>query len=105
MTRTRRVSPPARAIVIAVQAPAGRACSAAVSLGVRARNVMKVMPRSVSSPSWVRVVAGHGLPVVGEGEDLVVLGGLEQVGVGVEQGVAVGVFGEERQDAAGALGS
>jgi len=45
-----------------------------------------------------RVVAGHGVPVVGEGDDLVVLGGFGQIGVGVEQGVAVGVFGEERQD-------
>jgi len=36
--------------------------------------------------------------VVGEGDDLVVLGGFGQIGVGVEQGVAVGVFGEERQD-------
>src|SRR5665811_817549 len=56
MTRTRRVLAPARAIVIAVQALAGRACRAAVSLGVRARSVMNVMPRSVSWPSWVPVV-------------------------------------------------
>ena len=53
----------------------------------------------------VRVVAGDGVPVVGEGEDFVVLGGLGQVGVGVEQGVALSVFGEERQNASGALGS
>src|ERR1019366_4368691 len=56
MTRTRRVLAPARAIVIAVQALAGRAFRAAVSLGVRARSVMNVMPRSVSWPSWVWVV-------------------------------------------------
>src|SRR5207342_3672269 len=53
----------------------------------------------------LRVVAGHGVPVVGEGQDFVVLGGLGQVRVGVEQGVAVGVLGEERQYASGALGS
>ena len=50
-----------------------------------------------------RIGAGHRLPVVGEGEDLVVLAGFGQVGVGVEQGVGVGVFGEEGQHAAGAL--
>ena len=52
-----------------------------------------------------RVAARNLLPVVGEGEHLVGLAGLGQVGVGVEQGVAVGVLGEERQDAAGALGT
>ena len=40
-------------------------------------------------------MAGDAVPVVGECEDFVVLGGLGQVGV--EQGVAVGVFGEECQ--------
>jgi hypothetical protein len=33
-----------------------------------------------------RVVAGDGLPVVGEGDDFPVLAGLGQVGVGVDQG-------------------
>ena len=52
----------------------------------------------------VRVVAGDGVPVVGEGHHFSCLGGLGEVGVGVEQGVAVGVLGEEGQHAAGALG-
>ena len=51
-----------------------------------------------------RVAPGGGVPVVGEGDDLPVLAGLGQVGVGVEQGVAAGVLGEEGQHAAGALG-
>jgi hypothetical protein len=51
------------------------------------------------------VASGDGAPVVGEGEYLVGLGGLGQVGVGVEQGVGVGVLGEESQHAAGALGT
>jgi hypothetical protein len=36
--------------------------------------------------------------VVGEGEHLACLGGLGQVGVGVEQGVGGGVFGEDFAD-------
>ncbi|MDT2004081.1 hypothetical protein FXW78_03575 [Rhodococcus opacus] len=49
------------------------------------------------------VGAGDGFPVLGEAPNLVVLGGFDEVGVGVEQGVGVGVFGEEGQHAAGAL--
>ena len=51
-----------------------------------------------------RVVPGHLVPVVGEGDDFPVLAGLGQVGVGVDQGVGPGVFGEEGQHRAGALG-
>ena len=46
MSSTWRVLPPARAMVSAVQARVGRAWSAAVSLGVRARSVTNPMPRS-----------------------------------------------------------
>lgn len=48
-------------------------------------------------------MSGDALPVVDERHHFLGLGGLGQVGVGVEQGVAVGVFGEEGQHAAGAL--
>jgi hypothetical protein len=47
----------------------------------------------------------NALPVLGEGEDFLVLGAFGEVGVGVEQGVGVGVLGEEGQHAAGALGA
>ncbi|GAA4231454.1 hypothetical protein GCM10023075_43570 [Streptosporangium album] len=49
------------------------------------------------------VGAGHGPPVVAERQDLVVLAGLGQVGVGIHQGVGGGVLGEEGQHRAGAL--
>jgi len=52
-----------------------------------------------------RVAAGYLLPVVGERGDLGVLAGLRQVGVGIQQGVGAGVFGEEGQHAACALGA
>jgi hypothetical protein len=51
-----------------------------------------------------RVMPGHLVPVVGEGEHFPVLAGLGQVGVGVDQGVGAGVLGEEGQRASGALG-
>jgi hypothetical protein len=50
MSWTRRVLPLARATVSVVQALAGNARRCAVSFGVRARRVMKPIPRSVSSP-------------------------------------------------------
>src|SRR5208283_5008751 len=43
-------------------------------------------------------------PVVAEGDDLPVLAGLGQVGVGVDQVVGAGVLGEEGQHRPGALG-
>ncbi len=49
-------------------------------------------------------MAGDLVPVVGEGDDLPVLAGLGQVGVGVDQGVGAGVFGEEGEHRAGAMG-
>ena len=52
-----------------------------------------------------RVAPGDGLPVVGERDDLPVLAGFGQVGVGVDQGVGGGVFGEEGQHRPGALGA
>src|SRR5207247_2127441 len=52
-----------------------------------------------------RVTPGGRVPVVGEGEHLACLGGLGQVGVGIQQGVGVGVFCEEGEHAAGALGT
>ena len=52
-----------------------------------------------------RVVAGDLVPVVGEGDDLAVLAGFGQVGVGVDQGAGGGVFGEEGEHRAGALGA
>jgi len=42
-----------------------------------------------------RPAAGEGPPVLGEDEHLVRLGGLGQVGVGVDEGVGGGVLGEE----------
>ena len=85
--------------------------------GERMRRVMKRMPRASrsASTSWVvtrwsstRVVGsvpGRLAPVVAEGEDLAGLGGLGDVGVGVDEVVGAGVLGEERQHAAGALGT
>ena len=49
--------------------------------------------------------AGDGFPVVCERDDLAVLGGLGEIGVGVQQGVGAGVFGEEGEHRAGALGA
>jgi hypothetical protein len=51
-----------------------------------------------------RIMPGHLVPVVGKRGNFPVLAGLGQVGVGVEQGVGAGVFGEEGQHRAGALG-
>ena len=51
----------------------------------------------------VRVVAADWFPVVAESDDLAVLGGLGQVGVGVDQVVGAAVLGEEGQHGAGAL--
>ena len=48
--------------------------------------------------------AGDGLPVVAERDDLAVLGGLGDVGVGVDEVVGAAVLGEEGQHRAGALG-
>ena len=42
-----------------------------------------------------RVVPGDGFPVVGERDGFAVLGGLGEVGVGIQQGVGGCVFGEE----------
>jgi len=52
-----------------------------------------------------RPVPGEGLPVLGEHEHFACLGGFGQVGVGVDQGLAGAVLGEERQHRAGALGA
>ena len=52
-----------------------------------------------------RVGAGDVLPVVGERDDFAVLGGLGDVGVGVDQVVGAAVLGEEGQHGAGALGA
>ena len=52
-----------------------------------------------------RVGSGDLVPVVGERDDLPVLAGLGHVGVGVDQGVGAGVFGEEGQHRPGALGA
>ena len=46
---------------------------------------------------------GDGFPVVAEGDGLAVLGGLGQVGVGVDQVVRAGVLREEGQHAARTL--
>jgi len=43
--------------------------------------------------------------VVAEGDDLAVLGGLGDVGVGVDEVVGAAVLGEEGQHGAGALGA
>jgi hypothetical protein len=43
--------------------------------------------------------------VVAERDDLAVLGGLGEVGAGVDQVAGAGVLGEEGQDRAGALGA
>ena len=48
--------------------------------------------------------SGDGFPVVAERDGLACLGGLGDVGVGVDQVVGAGVLGEEGQDGAGALG-
>ena len=115
--------PGASVVAVAVQAhgaPGGggqlRRCAGS-GAGERIRRVRKVMPRSSSSASTAWVVtfwsitrrcgtgAGQGLPVLGEDEDLVRLGGLGQVGVGVDQGVAGAVLREERQHRSGALGT
>ena len=52
----------------------------------------------------LRVGAGDSLPVVAERDGLPVLGGLGDVGVGVDQVAGAGVLGEERQHRAGPLG-
>jgi hypothetical protein len=44
-----------------------------------------------------RVGAGYRLPVVAERDDLTVLGGFGDVGVGVDQVVGAAVLGEEGQ--------
>jgi hypothetical protein len=51
----------------------------------------------------VRVVAAGLFPVVAEGDDLAVLGGFGDVGVGVDEVVGAAVLGEEGQHRAGAL--
>ena len=51
-----------------------------------------------------RVAPCHLVPVVGERDDFPVLAGFGQVGVGVQKGAGGGVFGEEGQHPAGALG-
>jgi hypothetical protein len=50
-----------------------------------------------------RVLPAGGAPVVAEREDFAGLGGLGDVGVGVDQVVRAGVLGEERQHGPGAL--
>ena len=77
----------------------------------------ELTPRASSSPrtAWVvtfwsmisilRVGSGHGFPVVAERDHLAGLGGLGEVGVGVDQVVGAGVLGEEGQHRAGPLGA
>ena len=52
-----------------------------------------------------RLRSRHRLVVVAESEDLSGLIGLQQVGVGVDQGVRDGVLGEEGEHRGGALGA
>ena len=117
MSLIRRVLPPARAMVIGVQARGGQRMQRGGEFGgagpqgdepdaaVGELGELVLGGDLAVEDQQLRVVPGHGVPVVGEGEDFVVLGGLGQVRVGVEQSVAVGVLGEERQNASGALGS
>ena len=44
-------------------------------------------------------------PVVAEGDHLLAVAGLEQVGVGIDQGGGGGVLGEEGEHRGGALGA
>src|SRR5204863_8501049 len=53
----------------------------------------------------VRVGAGGVFPVVAEGDDVPALGGLGQVGVGVDEVVGAGVLGEEGGHGRGPLGA
>ena len=79
-------------MVSGVQAPAGRASSAAVGLGVRAGPQGDERDAAVGQFAQLRlgghlgvedqqcrVGSGDGAPVVGEGEYLVVLGGFGQI--------------------------
>ena len=58
-----------------------------------------------SITSIVGSAPDSGLPVVAERDDLAVLGGFGQVGVGVDEVVGAGVLGEERQHGRGRAGS
>jgi hypothetical protein len=94
---------PGRAMVTAFHRPAGSAASRAIS-APRWRTVSQPIPRAVSwlstgsrNTSSPGVVAGSGMPVVGEGEDLAGLLGLGAVGVGVDHFGAGVVLDEEGQ--------
>src|SRR6188474_773299 len=73
-----------------------------LAAGSSITRTVRLLPPARATVIEVQVLAGDGLPVVGEGHHLPCLVGLREVGVGVEQGVAVGVLGEEGQHAAGA---
>ena len=113
---TRRVLFPARPRVMEVQALAGRAArvgDAGVAGAQRDEPDLPVIELGEDGlvgelgveDQQRRVAPGHLAPVVGERDDLPVLGlGLGQVGVGIQQGVGGGVLGEEGEHRAGALG-
>jgi hypothetical protein len=99
------------------QALAGRAARAWVTPGWRARRgdepdaaVVELGEDGLGGELGVgdqqrRVMPGHLMPVVGEGDDLPALAGLGQVSVGIQQGVGASVLGEEGEHRAGALGA
>ena len=68
-------------------------------------NALRAKPPVISvDENGMMMNSGSMRMVVGEGHHLPCLVGLREVGLGVEQGVAVGVLGEEGQHTAGALG-